>query len=222
MAMAAFAAAHGRDAAAASANQTIQGVYAWTSVDGSSLDLVMTVDANAQATDAFATDTAYVFHTNSSATGGANFPGPTTGGVDVICVFNATAPATQCWAGTHYVAGDASSTAGLVSADGTVKVFAGLRNDPFFWNAAGFTKFDGDYVAAEGTLTPDAAGCPAVANAQSAFLISDLSGNGSSGAGTDAYTGQDVLAVVVEVKKSVLAVNGPQVAVWGATHVRVP
>lgn len=210
---------------AATGSQAIEGVYAWTSVDGSSLDLVMTVDLGAQATDAFATDTAYVFHTASGAAA-SPIPGPTTGGVDVICVFNAAAPTTQCWAGTDYVGGDAGATTfptGLVSADGKVRVFAARRDDPFFWNRAGFASFVSAYVAAApGLGTPDAAGCPPVGGTNSAALLTALHQDGSGGAGGDSNAGLGVLAIVVEVKKSLLTANGPIVSVWGATHVRVP
>ena len=48
-------------------------------------------------------------------------------------------PEDSCWLGTdEYVTGDASAITGLTSADGKLKVFAGLRADPFFFNLDGF------------------------------------------------------------------------------------
>ena len=210
---------------AATGSQAIEGVYAWTSVDGSSLDLVMTVDLGAQSTAAFDANTAYVFHTASGPAASA-IPGPTSGGVDVICVFNATAPTTQCWAGADYVGGDASAMTfptGLVSADGKVKVFAARRDDPFFWNRAGYAGFVSTYTMAGPSLPmSDAAGCPPLGATNSAGLLSTLNHDGTGGPPLDSNAGVAVLAVVVEVKKSLLTGNGPIVSVWGATHVRVP
>ncbi|MBI3328826.1 MAG: hypothetical protein HYZ81_19245, partial [Nitrospinae bacterium] len=64
----------------------------------------------------------------------------------VICKF-APNQRVQCWGGGDYVEGDASQEAGLTSRMGKFKLFAGLRNDPFFFNLAGFAKVAADVAA---------------------------------------------------------------------------
>jgi len=124
----------------------ITDAFAWMSSDGNSVNLVMNVFPGATTASLFSTTAKYVFHTQSAATYGA-----TTGVVkrDVICTFTgATAPQTlSCWvtdpansnAVSSYINGNPSSTTTpLASADGNITAFAGLRNDPFFFNLAGF------------------------------------------------------------------------------------
>ncbi|TMA23646.1 MAG: DUF4331 domain-containing protein, partial [Deltaproteobacteria bacterium] len=73
-----------------------------------------------------------MFHTSSlSAFGSA--AGSTQ---DIVCTFDA-AQKLSCWAGNEYVSGDASNPAGLASGSGKLRVFAGLRDDPFFFNLHG-------------------------------------------------------------------------------------
>ena len=63
---------------------------------------------------------------------------------NVICTFDNGSPQkVSCWVGTDAYTGDATSTSGLSSADSKVKVFTGLRDDPFFFNRAGFNGFLG-------------------------------------------------------------------------------
>ncbi|MEO7110517.1 MAG: hypothetical protein ABI183_08780, partial [Polyangiaceae bacterium] len=110
----------------------INDVYSW--MDGNNMVFAMTVTPNAPAGTAFSNATQYVFHTQSGAKYGA------TTGVEknIIATFDATGKI-SLWVGTdEYITGDASATTGLASADGKVKVFAGLRADPFFFNLSGF------------------------------------------------------------------------------------
>jgi uncharacterized protein (DUF2164 family) len=126
----------------------------FTFVDGGRFVMAMTITPFAASTAKFSTATKYVFHTQS----GTKF-GEYKKSEDVICTFDATQKI-SCWAGTDdYVTGDASAATGLSSASGKLKVFAGLRADPFYFNLQGFK----DAVAAvEGkaaSLTFDGAGC---------------------------------------------------------------
>lgn len=99
----------------------INDVYSW--IDGSNVVLAMTVYPAAPTGAQFSDNVQYVFHTASAATGLGTVADP----VDVIATFDATQKI-KLWVGTsEYVTGDASPTAGLTSADGMVKVFAGLR-----------------------------------------------------------------------------------------------
>src|SRR5436190_10661539 len=102
-------------------------LYAWTSADGRRLELVMTIVGKR-----FSDRLQYVFHVDS----GARF-GKTTASTAVVCRFDA-AQIAECWAGeADYVHGDASGAAGLEGRNRRFRVFAGLRDDPFFNNVKG-------------------------------------------------------------------------------------
>ncbi len=127
-------------------------------MDGNNLVLVMDVVPFADTSSKFSDQVQYVFHTQS----GASLTALTGAEVDIICSFDA-AQKISCWAGDQdYVTGDASQTAGLDGMKGKFKVFAGLRDDPFFFNLDGFTDTVAAVEAAAPSLTPNAAGCPAV------------------------------------------------------------
>jgi hypothetical protein len=108
--------------------------------------------------------------------------------------------------------GDPSNTAGITSITGKVKVFAGRRSDPFFFNATGFSKA----VTSLGLITPapDLAGCPtAIDAAQAMGLRTQLS------TGPDAFAAANVMAIVVQIDKSLVNTDANKtVAVWGSTH----
>jgi hypothetical protein len=112
----------------------ITDVFAWTSEDGSKLNLIMNVSPNAAADAGFSDAAQYVFHVNRTSAFGV-------AGVDsnVMCTFGTDAMI-QCWAGDAYVMGDASDAAGLANEAGSLKVFAGLRNDPFFFRFRASTR----------------------------------------------------------------------------------
>ena len=112
----------------------IADVFAWSSANGQSLNLVMTIGRDVAAGFQFSDQVQYVFHTQSAAA----FNQSQAAEVDIICQFDANQVA-SCWAGnTEYVTGDASDTAGIASTSGALRVFAGQRNDPFFFNLDGF------------------------------------------------------------------------------------
>jgi Domain of unknown function (DUF4331) len=192
----------------------INDVYSW--VDGDNVILVMTVFPQAMADSAFSPNVQYVFHTASHAAFGA--PGT---GVDIICTFDDQQVA-QCWAGAdEYVTGDASDAAGITSASTNFKVFAGLRDDPFFFNLNGFNAAVSAVVAAAPTLTFDAAGCPAVDAATSTALVTALQSDPDNpgGPALDFFAGFNTLAIVVSVNKSLLVTDeAPILSVWGSTN----
>lgn len=127
-----------RDAPATTADPAadINDVYAFLDKPGDAATkvvLAMTVFPAAPAGAKFSDTVQYVLHTSS----GAKF-GAATSDLDIICQFDATQKA-SCWAGAdEFVTGDASQAAGITSKSGKLKVFAGLRADPFFFNLAGF------------------------------------------------------------------------------------
>jgi len=192
----------------------ITDVFAWMSADARKLYLVMDLVRNASTQSKFSDAVQYVFHTTSR----AKFGDPASPEVDIICTFDA-AQTVQCWAGHEsYVTGNASDSAGITSGDGKLRVFTGLRDDPFFFNLDGF-KATGKAVAhAASSLTFDAAGCPALDQATATALVTQLKTTPSGGPAVDNFAHFNVLALVVAVDKSVVTKNGPIVAVSGSTY----
>jgi hypothetical protein len=207
----AFSADH-QDAPATTADPTvdINDVYDW--MDGNNVVLVMTVFPDAPSAAKFSDAVKYVFHTASASTFGT-----TSNPVDIIATFDASQKI-QLWVGTsEYVTGDASQSGGLQTADGKVKVFAGLRADPFFFNLDGFKQAVTDIDQAAPSLNFDPAGCPTIDNATSVALGNQLKTSPDGGPPVDHFVAFNTLAIVVSVDKSLLTAGGPLVAVSGAT-----
>jgi hypothetical protein len=192
----------------------ITDVYAW--MTGSNLNLVMDVSPLDDRTRSFGPSVLYVFHVTSKTGLGVGVPGGTE--TKVICRF-ASNTSVQCWvtnaAGTttkDYVTGDPQAEAGITSVLGKVKVFAGRRSDPSFFNVTGLT----DAVRMINGLAPtlDAGGCPsAITAAQAGAIRTALA------TGPDAFAARNVMAIVVQVNRSLVSPPGTStVAVWGATH----
>ncbi len=191
----------------------INDVYAWMSADASKVYLAMTVFPAADAMSKFSNTVKYVFHTASAA--GYGMAQTDT---DVICTFD-VAQKISCWVGTaDYVSGDASATAGLSSTSGKVKVFAGLREDPFFFNLDGFNKVQQTVASVASMLTFNMAGCPTLDAATATSLVNQLKQNPMGMAATDFFGSLNTLAIVLAVDKTLLTSGGPIMSVWGSTN----
>lgn len=207
----AFAADHGDSpAAAADPASDISDVYAW--MDGGRLVLVMDIFPGAPATAKFSDQVQYWFHTQSGTS-----PSDVQSSLDAVCTFDAM-QGIQCWAGSEYVSGDASNTKGLTSESGKLRVFAVLRDDPFFFNSDGFNDSIKLITEFLGMQNPDAAGCPSVDAATSGIALSKLTKNGMNGPGQNAFAGKNVLSIVLSLDKSIVNSGGSIVSVWGATR----
>jgi len=194
----------------------ITDAFAWMTPDASRVILVMDLTRNANVGSRFSDSVQYVFHTTSRASYGAA-PSPT---VDVICQFDPQ-QRVQCWAGDEaYVTGDASSLSGITSRNGKLRAFTGLRNDPFFFNLAGFRETARQVTASAGGLTFDAAGCPAIDSATSTALVTQLQSAPGGGPAPDSFAKFNVIAIVLEVDKTILTQNGPILSVAAATYRR--
>lgn len=193
----------------------ITDLFAWMSSDASKVNLVMDVQPLADTNSKFSDAVQYVFHTTSQGAFGAAAAQST----NLICTF-AASQTIQCWLGNQeYVTGDASNPAGISSADGKLKVFAGLRQDPFFFNLDGFHAATAAVQAAAANLTFDAAGCPQLDATTSSALVGLLSTNpDDGGAAQDFFAGKNVLAISVQVDKSLLTGGGSFVSVWASTN----
>jgi hypothetical protein len=126
-------------------------IYAWTSSDGRRMNLIMTIVGKR-----FSDGLQYVFHIDS----GKRF-GKTTASTSILCQFDSTNVA-ECWAGdSDHVRGDASIVVGLSSERHRFRLFAGLRDDPFFNNVKGTrAAFNVASTAVNGKAEVDVAGCP--------------------------------------------------------------
>lgn len=213
----------------------INDVFTWMNGDATKMNFAMTVSPGDNGTRNFGPTVQYAFHVRSRAgTTGAMVVGQP-GGVEtnVICTFASNTSA-QCWvvSGTTvkaYVKGDPSNAAGLTSADGKIKVFAGRRSDPFFFNLQGFRDAIVAVAGAAGTLAFNAGGCPTnLPDATVAALVNTLKNQSVNGAAAtppcsttvkDCFAAFNVMALVVQVDKTLL-LNGTDtfVSVYGSTH----
>lgn len=193
----------------------INDLYAWMSPDARHVNLVMTVFPFASSLAEFSNSVQYVFHTASADSFGGNERS-----TDIICTFESD-QSIDCWIGDdRRLSGDASGTAGLESNDGRVRVFAGPRNDPFFFNLGGFRATTDAVVAAAGGLDFDAAGCPLLDAGTSNALVMQLQSDADGSPATDDFAGANVLALVVSIDKDLLVDNGSILSVWASTHSR--
>jgi hypothetical protein len=202
--------------AAADPAADITDVFAWMSQDATRAYLVMDLVRNATPASRFSDSVQYVFHTTSKASfGAASSPE-----VDIICVFNRK-QRIRCSVGNReHLQGDASNVNGIETRNGKLKVFAGLRDDPFFFNLAGFRQTARIVAGAASSLTFDAAGCPALDAATSAVLVDQLQTAPGGGPAVDNFARFNVLAIAISVDKSLLTRGGPILAVWGSTNRR--
>ena len=198
------------DGPAASADPTsdLDDVYSWMSPDSASLNLVMTVGRDVSTNFKLSDKVQYVFHVSSRATFGAQ----ATTEENIIAEFDASGRV-KLWVGTDaYLEGDATSEAGIESRNAKVKVFTGVRNDPFFFNLKGFQSVARTVGTVASSLTFDPAGCPKLDAATSASLVGTLR------TGQDDFLGFNAFAIVVQVDKTLVTRGGPIVSVWASTN----
>ena len=197
--------------AVADGSTDITDVFAWSSSDGTKLNLIMNVAPNAGEGAAFSDAAQYVFHVARS----DSFGGEAVNS-DIICTFDA-AGALSCWAGDQYVSGDASNAEGLSNDGGSMKVFAGLRNDPFFFPSLGFGAVVDAVKGAAPDLSFDDNGCPTLDEA-TATALAGLLGTNNCMMTLDFFQSHNVLALVVQVDVTAIAGEGNIMAVWASTR----
>jgi hypothetical protein len=192
----------------------ITDLFAWMSPDGSKVDLILDWFPNAPATSKLAANVLFTFHVNSKASFAATAATETT----VICGFDAS-EALSCWVGTaDYVTGAKGVT--LTSKSLKVKAFAGIKDDPFFINGAGVGGVIGTVTAADPTLQHDVAGCPTVDTATSTSLVNQLKSGAAGAPAANAFAGQKIQTIVLEIDKTLLNSGGPILGVWASTNHR--
>ncbi|MFO0550249.1 MAG: DUF4331 family protein [Polyangiaceae bacterium] len=178
--------------------------------------LAMTVSPAATTSSAFSDAAVYVIHINSHAA----FGGAATASTDIRCTFEADKTG-KCWVGENeYVYGDLSDPDGAQSPDGKVKVFAGLRADPFYFYLNGFNTarmiVGSQFGAIASSL--NANGCPNIMPATADFLRSQLV---TANQGDNFFGTLNTLAIVVEADPDVFTdADNPVLSVYASTHVR--
>lgn len=185
----------------------ITDLYAWMSPDGTKVELAMAISASA-----FAPGTQYVFHVTSA-------PAFGDAGTEtlVICTFDAD-QAVTCWVGDEErVTGDAHRETGIASESGRVRVFTGLREDAFYFNAAGFSATIDRVEKAAPGLSFDPAGCPTLDPATASTLAAGLATDPFGGPAEDLFIGP-VGTLVLEVDRALLTPGGPILGIWASTR----
>ena len=182
-------------------------LYAWPS--GDRVNLVMAIVGHS-----FSPNAEYIFHIGN----GPRF-GVTKETFVVRCRFPSQASIACDAPGIDRVQGDPRSTSGLESHDGHMRVFAGLRDDPFFNNVRGSR--DAYQVAARAIKAGaaiDASGCPQIGAAASRHLLAQWRQT-EGGPAKNFLAGWTPASIVISIEKRELTRHGPMLAVWAAATV---
>ena len=185
-------------------------LYAWTSPDGRRLNLAMTIVGRK-----FSDHVRYQFHVDSG-----KQLGESTATITLSCEFNA-ATAPECRLGDlDRLHGEAGGESGLRGERNRFRVFAGLRDDPFFNNVRGTrAALDVAGNATRAGAAKDAGGCPAY-DAQTVARIHDEWRHTEGGAGRNFLGGWATAALVAEVDLEAVRSGGPILGIWATTVVR--
>lgn len=225
----------------------INDVYAWMTNSGANVSLAMTVSPFDNGMHEFGDAVQYVFHLTRYEALPQNAASIAAGEESkVICTF-ASATSGQCWVVdpsnkvVDYVTGDFTAAGGVASADGKLKVFAGQRSDPFFFNFGGFLRAHTDILAKCGNgdcpavlaATPNAAddaGCPQFTATEVQPIVAKLTSPPPAdiplGGGlvcpaneADCFADRNVMAIVVDLDKTLVTSGTKELlGVWGSTH----
>jgi hypothetical protein len=182
-------------------------MFAWTAPDGRHLNLIMDIVGHS-----FSDKLEYTFHVDS----GRAF-GKATSTLAISCRFP-TADSVECRAGDIDIArGDPRNLVGIESLYDHFRVFAGLRDDPFFNNVRGTrAAYQTAQAALKAGASVDAAGCPNFDRATSQAILNQWKH-------TDGSTPKNFLAgwtsssIVIAIDLHVVTRGGKMLAVWGTT-----
>lgn len=182
-------------------------IYAWTAPDGRRLNVIMDIVSHS-----FSDRIQYVFHIDS----GKHF-GVTTATTLIVCQFRA-ANMVDCRAGEADDAhGSAGTPEGIEGRNHRFRVFAGLRDDPFFNNVTGTRAA---YQVAQAALgnagRVDAAGCPNFDQATSRTILDEWR-HTEGGPAKNLLAGWTTSALVISIDLDVVSKGGKLLAIWGTT-----
>jgi hypothetical protein len=208
------------DGPAASLDKTadIADLFSWAAADGKTTYFALDLGKDMQAGSKFSNAVKYVFHTASMPAYGA--APSAVKNLDIICTFDAASvQKASCWVGgapvKDFVSGDASSP--ISSSSGKLKLFAGLRDDPFFFNLDGFNHVASVVHGAAGSLTFDASGCPALGST-GPVLAAGLAQDANGAPATDSFAAFNTLSIVLAVDTALVSEGGPIISVWASTN----
>jgi hypothetical protein len=186
-------------------------IYAWTSADGQRLNLVMDIVGHS-----FSNKLRYVFHIDSG-----NAFGRTSATTSIVCQFpvvNEVVTDIDCTVGdADVVSGDASDPRGLEGKNHKARVFAGLRDDPFFNNVTGTrAAYNVAFSALARGAAIDSAGCPQFDRRTSKAIL-DQWRHTEGGPATNFLARWTTSALVISVDLEAVSKGGKLLAVWGVT-----
>jgi hypothetical protein len=182
-------------------------LYAWMAPNGRQLNLAMPIVGHS-----FSDKLQYTFHVDS----GKEF-GKTTATTAIVCRFPAT-NTVECRAGDADSArGDASNPRGLQGRKHRFRVFAGLRDDPFFNNVKGTrAAYQTALRAMQNGAAVDAAGCPNFDRATSQEILNQWR-HVDGGPATNFLVGWTPASLVISIDLDVVNRGGKMLAVWATT-----
>jgi hypothetical protein len=182
-------------------------VYAWTSANGRQLNLVMDIVGRT-----FSDKLQYAFHVDS----GKKF-GKTTATTSIVCRFPARNSVECRVADADYASGDASGAEGLQGRKHRFRVFAGLRDDPFFNNVKGTrAAYQAAIAAIQNGAGIDAGGCPSFAQKTSQAILHQWR-HTDGGPPTNLLAGWTASSIVIAIDLDVVTKGGKVLAVWSTT-----
>ncbi len=185
-------------------------LYAWMSPDGRRLNLAMTMVGHS-----FSSELVYAFHVDS----GPRF-GETGSTVRVECRFDAAGLASCRLGDRDHLHGVAGGPEGIQGRNGEFRVFAGLRDDPFFNNVRGSRDA---YQVAAGALargaSVDGANCAAFDRATSDSILGKWRQT-EGGPGANFLAGWTPASLIVSVELDEVDRGGPMLAIWATTSNR--
>jgi hypothetical protein len=187
----------------------ISDVYAWKSVDNRQINFVMTLLGHT-----FSDKVEYVLHIDS----GKSF-GHTTASTSITCRFPAANSVTCNLGQADSVSGDPTGTSGIEGRNHRFRVYAGLRDDPFYNNIKGLlAAYQAARAAIDSGARVDAAGCPHFDEATARTILDQMSHTEGAAAQNLLYN-WTVSAIVISVDISAITRGGALLAVWGTTSI---
>lgn len=183
-------------------------IYAWTAPDGRHLNLVMDIVGRS-----FSDKLSYVFYIDS----GPRF-GRTTATTTIVCRFP-DVNVTDCRLGRMDRArGDAAVLAGLEGRNRRLRVFAGLRDDPFFNNVKGTrAAYQVAFTALRSGARVDRAACPTLDQATARSVLYQWR-HTDGGPASNFLARWTTSALVISVDIDAVDRGGKMLAVWAATE----
>ena len=180
-------------------------IYAWMSSDRKRLNLVMTVVGHS-----FSPDLEYSFHVDS---------GPAYGNTKVTETIRCKMPSAsliECRGAKDFALGNASQETGIESRGGHFRLFAGLRDDPFFNNVRGSR----DAYLEAGTAIElgapkDKAGCWQF-SALASSVVLERWRHTEGGPAKNFLAGWTPASLVISVDLDEVAEGGPVLGIWAS------